>query len=331
MKRMKIVKGGPMRVLSRVSLTVVVLIAAASVAGCSRIAELQAMRAFKAANQAYSAQDYREAALHYEEAIAANPELGYAYFYLGNSYDNQYRPSRKGEPDNDALLEKAVQNYSIAAEKLSVSDKVEDRNLANLSLKYLVAAYGIDKLNDPAKAEPVLIQMIQLDPADPEAYFMLANVYEQAAEYDAAEKLLMLARDAKPADPTVYLQLAGYYNRQGVFEKTIAALEERAQREPNNPEAFQMIAGYYYEETAGDTRLIDAQKREYIERGLQAVDKAMELKSDYAQAMTFKGLLLRQQALLEKDQAVIKRLLAEAQDLSDKANEIVKKQAAGSQ
>jgi tetratricopeptide (TPR) repeat protein len=320
-----------MRALSSAALATAALVAALSVAGCSKIGELQAMRAFKAANQAYAARDYKAAAAEYELAISKNPDLGYAYFYLGNSYDNQYKPSRRGEADNDALLDKAVQNYSTAAEKLSASGTPEDRNLANLSLKYLVSAYSIEKLNDPSKAEPVLIKMIQLDPADPEPYFMLANVYEQAAEYDSAEKLLVLAKDAKPADPAVYLQLAGYYNRQGQFDKTIAALEQRAEKEPTNPEAFQMIAGYYYEETSGDTRLVEAQKREYVQKGLEAVDKAMQLKTDYAQAMTFKGLLLRQQALIEKDQAKIKDLLREAQEWSDKANELVKKQAAGAQ
>ena len=317
------------RGFSSASLAVAVLLTVTSVAGCGRIRELQAMRAFKAANQAYSAQDYKAASTEYEEAIKQNPNLGYAYFYLGNSYDNLYKPSRRGEADNDALLAKAVQNYQTSADKLTASGKPEDKTLANLSLKYLVAAYGVDKLNDPSMSEPVLIKMIQLDPADPEAYFMLANVYEQAAEYDQAEKLLNLARDAKPADPAVYLQLAGYYNRQGLFEKTIAALEQRAEKEPTNPEAYQMIAGYYYEETNGDARLLDAQKREYIQKGLEAVDKAMQLKSDYATAMTFRGLLLRQQARLEKDQAKIKQLLQEADELEQKANALVKKTAAG--
>lgn len=314
---------------SGVAVAVAIVVAAGAASGCAQIRELQAMRAFKAANQAYAAHDYQAAAPLYEEAIQQDPDLGYAYFYLGNSYDNLYKPSRRGEADNDALLDKAVQNYQTAADKLSVSEKAEDRTLANLSLKYLVAAYGIDKLNDPSKSEPVLIKMIQLDPADTEPYFMLANVYEQAAEYDHAERLLNLARDAKPADPTVYLQLAGYYNRQGLFEKTIAALEQRAEKEPTNPEAFQMIAGYYYEETNGDPRLQDSQKRDYIEKGLQAVDKAISLKSDYATAMTFRGLLLRQQARLEKDPAKVKQLIEEAQQLSDKANALVKKQAAG--
>jgi tetratricopeptide (TPR) repeat protein len=303
---------------------------AVTVAGCTKVGELQASRSAKAANTAYAAQDYPKAAALYEEAIHANPELGFAYFYLGNSLEQQWKPSRRGEPDNDALLTRAVENYKIAAEKLQNAQTEQERNLATLSMKYLVNAYGVDRMNDPAQQEPILISMIQRDPADTQGYFSLANVYEQAGEYDDAERLFLLARDVKPNDPEVYLQLAGYYNRQGQFDKTIESLERRAEREPNNPLAFQMIGGYFEEEVRSDTRLTDAQKAEYIQKGLQAVDKALQLNKDYVDALVFRGLLLRHQARLEKDQAKVKDLLQEATELSERANELRKKQAAGS-
>jgi len=323
-------KGGAMRAWSRISLALVVLVGVFS-AGCSQYGMLQGRRAQKAANQAYKAQDYKAAADHYEEAIAysKDPSLDGVYFYLGNSYEQLYKPSRRGEAENDALLEKAIKNYQTSAERLASSPDPAMRNLANLSLKYLVAAYGTDKMNDPGKAEPILIRMIELEPNEPENYFMLANVYEQAGLYDDAERIYNLARDAKPADPAVYLQLAGYYNRQGVFEKTIAALEQRAEKEPTNPEAFQMIAGYYYEEASADTTLRDQQKIDYVLKGLTAADKALSLKKDYPEAMTFKGLLLRQEARLEKDPNKQQQLLKEGTEWGEKANAMRKSQAAG--
>ena len=100
--------------------------------------------------------------------------------------------------------------------------------------------------------------------------------------------------------------------------------------EPNNPEAFQTIAAYYWDETRGDVR---AERRSRSattsQKGLEAVDKALSLKSDYVEALTFKGLLLRQQALLEKDPAKQQQLLKEATALSDKANELRKRQVTG--
>ena len=40
---------------------------------------------------------------NYEDALQNNPDNLEAYFYLGNSYDNLYKPTRKGEAENDAL------------------------------------------------------------------------------------------------------------------------------------------------------------------------------------------------------------------------------------
>ena len=69
--------------------------------------EVRAMKAFKDANKLYAANDWRAAAEKYEEAlVATTPTAGDLYFYLGNSYDNMYRPTRKGEPNNDAYLDK---------------------------------------------------------------------------------------------------------------------------------------------------------------------------------------------------------------------------------
>src|SRR5436190_16650572 len=99
-----------MRALSGAALAAAVVALSASV-GCSQVGVIQAKRSFKAANAAYQSQDYKKAADLYEEAIQNDPNLNQAYFYLGNSYDNLYKPSRKGEAENDALLDKAVQNY----------------------------------------------------------------------------------------------------------------------------------------------------------------------------------------------------------------------------
>ena len=85
-------------------------------AGCGQIGSLQGKMAFKDANTLYAGQDYRAAAAKYEEAIAADPDLTAAYFFLGNSYDQQYRPTRRGEAENDELMNKAIENYRKSAE-----------------------------------------------------------------------------------------------------------------------------------------------------------------------------------------------------------------------
>ncbi len=297
--------------------------------GCGQYGMLKAKKHFKDANLLYQAQEYARAAVEYEEtvrdeaALEAAPTLKVAYFYLGNSYDNLYSANEQGDPENDGYLERAVENYLLAAER------AEDPNIQRLALQYLVAAYGPDKANDPAQAEPIVQRMIQLDPQESTNYFALAKLYEDAGGYDEAEATLEKAREVRPNDPAVYIQLAGYYNRQGEFEKTIAALQERASREPNNPEAFYTISTYYWEKAFRDFRLSDAEKSDYVMKGLEAVDTALDLKPDYHESMVYKNILLRMQANAEKDPATQKALIAEADRLRDRAQELRKQEAAG--
>jgi tetratricopeptide (TPR) repeat protein len=310
---------------TRVSAAVLVVALGLSVtplAGCRQIAGLKAKMAFKDANAAYQAGDYKKAAGKYEEAVAQDPKLTPVYFYLGNCYDNLYKPARKGEAVNDGYLAKAVEYYKKAGE---VS---EDPKLRKLSLEYLVATYR-DKVGDPSLAEPVVQRMIQMEPNEPTNYFALAKIYEDSGNYEQAEAMLIKARDAAPNDPTVYMQLAGYYNRQGEFEKTIEALLQRAAKEPNNPEAFYTISTYYWDKAFRDFRLKEPEKKEYIQKGIDAADKALAIKADYMEALVYKNLLLRLSANLEKDPARQKALLSEADQLRDKATALRKKQSAG--
>lgn len=297
---------------------------------CAFFDRVQATKIFKDANALYQRGDFEGAAKAYEEVTAlpvetilADPNLTAAYFYLANSYDNLYRPGRRGEPENDAYLEKAIQNYRLGAERS------QDPALKMLAMQFLVAAYGPDKMNDPNQSEPILLQMIEVDPQNPDNYVVLARLYEEAGQYESAEQTLLKVREARPDDTTVYLQLAAFYNRNDEFEKTIEALQERAAREPNNPEAFYTIGTYYWEKAFRDFRLTENDKRQYIMAGLETVDKAIALKADYAEALTYKNILLRMQANMERDLDKQRALIAQADELRTRAEQLMKQKTAG--
>ena len=292
-----------------------------ALAGCGKVNEVRAMKAFKDGNKLYAGSDWRPAASKYEEALQMNPDNSLIYFYLANSYDNLYRPARAGEAANDAFLDKAIANYQLAAQKIA------DPQMKRLSLEYLVAAYGPDKKNDPTLAEPVVKQMIDLEPGEPSNYFALAKIYEDSGEYELAEQTFLKAKDAKPSDPGVFMQLAGYYNRQGDFPKTMDALNQRVALEPNNPEAHYTVSTYYWDKAYRDFRLKDAEKLDMVLKGIESVEKAIAIKDDYTEAIAYKNLLLRLQANLIKDPAKQQALLKEADALRDKANEMRKAKA----
>jgi len=316
------------RQLKGTSLLVGAAIIGLSTAGCAKINGVVSLFKFKQANQAYQAQDYERSSKLYEETIANDPNNAIVYFYLGNSYDNMYKPGEKGKPANDALMTKAVENYQLAVEKLDANDPVQGKIKA-LALQFLMAAYGSDKLDDPVKAEPVVIRLIQLDPGEPANYFQLAKLYEDAGETEAAEKVYVAAKNAKPTDVNTYIQLAGFYNRQGDFSKAIEAFEQRADREPNNPEGFYTVATRYWDEAYRGVGVKDTDKKTYVQKGLTAIDHAIQLKPDYPEALVYKGLLLRSQALLEKEPAKQQALIKQAETLRDQAEEIRKKKATG--
>src|SRR3954463_14664491 len=245
-------------------------------AGCGKysVGTLKAIKAFKDGNVAYAQKDWKkavekyEAVVEHEDAFAQVPQLTTAYFFLGNSYDQLYKPAKQGDANNDAYIQKAIANYRKGAD-----NKNNDKQWKKSCLEYLAAAYGSDKLNDPAKAEPVYQEIIALEPNEPANYLALRKLYEDAGRYDDAEAQYQKANSVKPNDPSVLAALATYYNRQGDFPKTIAALEQAAAVEPNNPEGYHRVGVFYQDKARQDFRLSPAQKREYILKGIEMEDK----------------------------------------------------------
>jgi tetratricopeptide (TPR) repeat protein len=308
-----------------VAATAVAVTVAIGTAGCGRYSwsALKAQKAYKDANELYKGSDWKDAAAKYEYVLQQDPSRTEVYFFLANSYDNAYKPSRAGEADNDALIQKAIENYQKA------SQQDPNPEMKKLAMQYLVAAYGPDKLNDPTKAEPIVLEMVKLAPNDPGNYFALAKIYEDAGRFEEAEQALLKARDAAPNDATVYVQMSGFYNRQGEFDKTMEALHKAADIKPDDPQGHQLVATYYWEKAQKDYTLKPPQKKEYIIKGIEATDRALKLNPDYIEALTYKNILLRMQGNLETDMAKRKQLYDEADRLRNRAMELTKKKTAG--
>ncbi len=312
---------------SSLRLLVLVLLVAVSASACGKysIGNLRMLMAFKEGNAAYGKGDFTTASKSYEEAVQHNPDFGIVYFFLANSYDNM---STKATDANRAeLLQKAVTNYNKAITVIK-DEEPSSAQIRKLSYEYLVAAYGPDKLNDFAQAEPIGKRLIEMEPNEPGNYQTLGTLYEDQRRYEEAEAYFQKAVEVRP-DALGYSVLAGYYNRQGNFEKTMEAWENRAKAEPNNPEAHHTIAHWLWEKSFKDYTLTTAKKREYIERGIAAEDSALALHGDYIEALTYKNILLRMKALMEKDRKTIDSLIAEADRLRNRAMELQKAQAGG--
>ena len=309
---------------------IIVVVTAISLSGCTFFDELGAVRMFKDANLAYSRGFYEEAIELYEEILAVidaggESELAQnltpAYFYIANSYDSMFKPGGT-DAANIHNLDEAIRYYELAIEE------IPDQSLKLLSMQYLVAAFGPDKANDPSRTEPLLRDMISSDPENPDNYFRLAQLYEEAGLFDDAEFIYRVVQEFRRDDPVVYLQLAGFYNRAGEFDLTIEALEERARQDPDNPEAYYTISTFYWEKAFRDFRITVDEKRDYVVAGLEASDRALALNDRYVDALIYKNILLRMQANDTEDLDLQTELIAEADELRSTAERIQQEQRA---
>ena len=300
---------------------VIVAALSLSLVGCGQFGKLKASKHFKDANALYAQQDYRGASQEYKSAIEADPNLNEAYFFLANSYDNLYKPARKGNPLNDSYLQDALKNYKIASEKL-VDEKPETKLLRKRTLQFMAALYAKDKLNQPDEAEPVVKQLIAMEPTDTGSYFALVRIYEDAGKVDDAEEILKQAQAAAPDKADVWSQSAQFYNRKGEFDRAMDSFQRITQIDQKNPQNYYQMAVYYEEKVRKDFTIKPAQAQDYLAKGVEAINKALELRPDYFEALTYKGLLLRQQARLEKSGPKQQDLIKQADELQKKALEV---------
>ena len=105
------------------------------------------------------------------------------------------------------------------------------------------------------------------------------------------------------------------------------ALHQAADLEPNNPEGYHRLASSTGRRRSADHRLPKAEKVDYLQKGVDAEDKALEPEPQLREAMTYKNILLRLQANETTDRKEQERLIKEADQLRNRAIELNKKKA----
>ena len=191
----------------------------------------------------------------------------------------------------------------------------------------------------PGQARPAssretdLIKLIAADPAATSArkyYAELAELQQARGASSEAESTVQQALTAFPQDARMLSLAAGFYVKQGNFERAMELLENSAATDPSNPSGHFIVATYYWERAQKDQRLTDVDKRTYLNRGIEATDRALALKADYMEALTYKNIMLRMLANMEADTTRRAQLIAEADTLRNRAIELSKtRQASG--
>jgi tetratricopeptide (TPR) repeat protein len=190
------------------------------------------------------------------------------------------------------------QKYDKAAEYFDTASK-QDPVLTNAKL-YLATAY--------AQQAQMLDPNITTDDSK-----QFANNAIQTFE-----KVL----DGDPKNSSAIAGLAGLYQGLKEFDKSKEYYRKQTEIDPDNAVPYYAIASTNWMMIRDKAKPVtDEQKAVIVDEGLQYVDKALEKKPTYFEAMTYKNLLLRDKAAVTKDPAQAKLLLDEANVWFNKALE----------
>jgi TonB family protein len=178
-----------------------------------------------------------------------------------------------------------------------------------------------------ARREAALKAQISAQGVTVERALELATLQERRGGTRDAEQTLLDARKLFPDDAATIRALAGFYSRQGKPLAAVELIEQLAALQPGDRLVHHTVATYYEELVRKGTKLSDADRRAYIEKGIAAADRAIALDPEYADALVYKNILLRHLALLETDGPRQRILLSDADSLRVQAIEIGRRRA----
>jgi tetratricopeptide (TPR) repeat protein len=164
-------------------------------------------------------------------------------------------------------------------------------------------------------------------PDDEKAAKYLVTTYMNSQKLDDAIAYFKELVEKHPADAQAVQTIAMLYARKGDYDNSLAWQKKRVELEPNNPEAWYTI-GVTCWDTAYHVvpdQLPADKRKQIIDLGMSSLEKAIQLRPDYFEAMLYVNLLYREYAKLENDPAKIAEYKAKADEWQKNALEIRKK------
>ena len=218
-------------------------------------------------------------------------------FYRGSSNHLLYKPGVYDDPANEAFLDAGIADYEEALE-LSRQHTEEFEMLSpyqQYSMEQLAAIYR-DNLDDFGNAERYFKGLIEFDPATPERYYALADVYERFHDPDEMPLIDQAIESYKkpvqmsPDDALGYRQVANLLNKYGRFDETMDWLGKARDVNSQDPEGYYLIAVHYWDKVYRDPDLAASDKSDYIDLGIAQLDQSLEINQEYVDALILQEL-----------------------------------------
>ena len=248
-----------------------ILLASLALAGC---AEVRARKLAREGNQLYRDGDYAAAIQKYAESEALFPELATVALNKGIACRQQLTPGAK-TPENERAVDCALKSFE-----------------------------RLGKLNpEDSRAEPLYVQTLF-----------------DADRYAALEARYKAAIAANPKDLAALNGLIQVYSRWERWNDALAQLIRRSELQRNDAEAQYAVGAFIWsrlfqkgggaDKSAFDPRvepkqpeplfsvgdIVGVKRIELADKGIAFLQKALDLRPNYREAMTYMNLLYRQKS-----------------------------------
>lgn len=245
-------------------------------------------------NKAYKAAKYDDAIKEYKQILAINPNNFSANYLVAMSNLAMYHPG---------------------------STHPKDISSSKESITYFEKLLTLDPPGTPDEKKAMHAKL--------QKYYL--SLLTAAGQEDKAIAYLEAQRAKNPNDIAVLQQLAGAYAKKD-FNKAMEAFEKLAQLEPKNKERWYTIGEVCWEKSyKGGMAVSDQERTALVNKGLDALQKAVTIDPDYAESWAFINLLHREMAKVytnQNDRAGWDKEMAGAKFATDKAIEINNKRKA---
>lgn len=211
-------------------------------------------------------------------------------------------------------------------------DPTEAKLKKNIGLAYMALYQPGSKhpkdLEFAAKAIENLREYLNAHPEDRRAREFLVSMYLATDRYDDAIAFYQDRLKSDPKDMKAIGSLAAMYFKKGDFEKGMEWEQRLATADPSNPEPYVMIGVQAWDRSYHYPDIDPATRGRIVDQGLAALEKALKMKPDNFDALTYMNLLYREKAKIESDPAKQQEYVAMADKFRQQALELRKKNLA---
>ena len=224
--------------------------------------------------------------------------------------------------------ESALASYQEAL-RLDPSEKKIYKNIGLAYMgRYQPGSKHQKDLEFARKAIENLSTYVGAFPQDRKAREFLVSMYLATDRYDDAIRFYQEMLKTDPKDSKAMSSIAQMYFKKGDFDTAVTWLKKRLEVEGNNPEVYYFIGVQAWDRSYNFPDLAPETRAKIVDEGLEALNKAVEIKPDYFEAISYINLLYREKAKMETDPAKKKeytdtadKYLQQALELRRKAKE----------